>query len=622
MSNVGHPSANSQAHPADADRRGNPSGSFTSDRRRASNDPSETLYGRRKADTGKKRKSQLFVTLCHWSTVVLIAISLLTGMRIGWGFLDSPLGGPNGVWAAWLHTIAPKDTLFGVNVLTLHILCARLVIVTIGVYLVYMFRSGALRRIRLERQDVRRVAQALRGGGFWHNKAALWSANVLVYWGGFIGLIILIITGVALYQVQWGVFHMLGGYKTIRCCHGLVAYGLLAYVVAHMTLQWFFGTFWSIFKAQFSRAHLAAGGIGIAIVLPLASVLYIWNTFPQTLVVARIPQHVQPPVLDGTPDDPVWTYATPVVIRTVKGINNPHDYIDVSLTSLYDKERIYFRVQWTDADVSTQHLPLVKTSQGWKVLHTDFERGDENVYYEDKLAMYITDVRNRGCQATCHLGAGPIGTRKGKHYTAGEAADLWQWHAVSTDPMGGMGQPGYMDDRYLGPPVPRPAHPHTSSAASSHPDPETGGGYRPNFIKLAPHKSLADTFVRPLQLPAVRETNTPTTDTSLAEVAQVWWIHDMQGTPYAENADTYPVGTLLPSLLIAPFRMDRADVRAKAAWHNGQWTLEISRLLNTQSQYDVAFTPEKPVYISVAPFNRTQIRHAEHHKPVRVVLQQ
>jgi hypothetical protein len=55
--------------------------------------------------------------------------------------------------------------------------------------------------------------------------------------------------------------------------------------------------------------------------------------------------------------------------------------------------------------------------------------------------------------------------------------------------------------------------------------------------------------------------------------------------------------------------------------HEGRWILEVRRVLDTKSQYDVPFIPGKPVFITVVPFNRTQTRHSEHIEPVRVLLQ-
>lgn len=95
----------------------------------------------------------------------------------------------------------------------------------------------------------------------------------------------------------------------------------------------------------------------------------------------------------------------------------------------------------------------------------------------------------------------------------------------------------------------------------------------------------------------------------------------MTSVPYSEALDTYPEGTLLPNIVTEPFRGDRADVRAKAHWHRGRWTLEVSRALDTQSAYDVAFLTGRPVYLTLAPYNRSQTRHSEHIKPVQLTLE-
>jgi Ethylbenzene dehydrogenase len=199
---------------------------------------------------------------------------------------------------------------------------------------------------------------------------------------------------------------------------------------------------------------------------------------------------------------------------------------------------------------------------------------------------------------------------------------VWHWKAVRTDPIGELtGEPGCMDDQYFGPPAPLPDNPTQRYAGGYHPDPTTAGGYRLNFTALEPDKPLAQGYVRPRKLPPLFTTGHATTDPTTSEQGIVWWIHESQGVPYTAAADQYPVGTLIPNLLIAPLQGHRADVRAKGAWHQGRWTLEVRRVLDTKSPYDVALTPGKPVYVSIAAFNRTQTRHSEHLKPIRLLLQ-
>ena len=570
--------------------------------------------------------AHLFVTLCHWSMVALLALSLLSGMRIGWGYLESPFGGMQGTWGRILGAIAPVDSMFGVNLITLHVLLAFGMLLITGVYVGYLFRSHTRRRLQVTRQDLRKLGTGLRTGTFWRNKAALWCANVLVYWLSFTFLLILLVTGVALYRLDWGLSSVLGGYNLMRLVHGLVAYLFIPYVVLHMVLQWFFGRFWTIFKAHLYRPHIRAGLLSLALTLPVIAGLYLWNDVPTTLTINRIASPGPAPVLDGDASDPIWSQAETLTVRTAKATNSPEP-VDVVIKALHDGQQVYFQFQWDDPDASYKRFPLLKTAQGWKVLQTAFAQADENVYYEDKLSMYITDVSNGSCAATCHLGVGPYsakGEKHGLHYTTrGEVGDVWHWKSVRTNPMGELrGEPGFLDDQHFRAAEPVPADPSKDRYTGGYfADPKTGGGYDYNFVKLDPTKSLSETYVRPKMLPPTNNI-LPNPDPTTSEHEATWWIHKVQGIPYTPEADTYPVGTLIPNIVLEPFagrpggRQSAGRLAARAAGPS-----KCAGRSTRRAPYDVAFVPGKPVYITVATYNRVQTRHSEHIKPVRVMLQ-
>jgi len=570
----------------------------------------------------RSAKAHLFVTVCHWAMVVLLAVSLLSGMRIGWGYMESPLGGPEGLWGALLGSIAPSGTMFGINLIDLHVYSAFLMLLVAGVYVGYLVRSRSTRRIRVTSETFKKLLTGLRRGHFLKNKSALWSANLLVYWISFLFVAVLTVTGLALYRLDLGVSAMLGGYDAMRLLHGLVAYLLLPYAIIHSLLQWCFGRFWTIFKAQLWWPHVRAGLFAVIVGIPVVAGVYFLDSIPTTLTVPRMPVGLPVLAIDGDPRDPVWTRLKPVVVRTVKGVNEP-DHVDIAIKAVHDGQYIYFQFQWDDADVSYKRYPLLKTEGGWKVLQTAFERADENAYYEDKLSMYITKVRNGSCASTCHLGVGPAserGEKHGLHYTAGEIGDVWHWKSVRTNPMGDLADGlGFMDDQYFGRPTARPTNPKERYTGGYYADPDKGGGYAYNFVKLDPDKPLGDTYVRPKFLPPPHVVHT-NPDAGTSEQGRTWWIHKAHAIPYTKEADTYPVGSIIPNIVLAPLTGDRADVRAKAAWHEGRWTLEARRRLDTGSLYDVAFVPGEPVYITVATYNRTQTRHGEHIAPVRVML--
>ena len=85
-----------------------------------------------------------------------------------------------------------------------------------GIYTAYMFRSGASRRLRVSRQTFERLRQGAFERGLKWNKSSLWSSNLLVYWIGFAFVVVLVLTGIAIYRVDWGGYALFGGYDTSR----------------------------------------------------------------------------------------------------------------------------------------------------------------------------------------------------------------------------------------------------------------------------------------------------------------------------------------------------------------------------------------------------------------------
>ena len=83
---------------------------------------------------------------------------------------------------------------------------------------------------------------------------------------------------------------------------------------------------------------------------------------------------------------------------------------------------------------------------------------------------------------------------------------------------------------------------------------------------------------------------------------------------------------------VASFRIDDLTSGFRAArksrfreflhlYPNGFSYPATSTLAFVKAGYDVAFVPGRPVYITVATYNRAQTRHSEHITPVQVMLQ-
>jgi len=289
------------------------------------------------------------------------------------------------------------------------------------------------------------------------------------------------------------------------------------------------------------------------------------------------------PAFDGTLDA-AWQGAPALAVKVVGGKNLPGGSTEVTLRSVYSGDTVYFFVQYKDATESVRRGPWVKQADGsWQKLKDPNDKGgDNNLYYEDKMAM-IWNISSpafeaKGCMSACHTGEGkPFGNK----YTAnpGERLDMWHLKGVRTGPV------GQIDDQYVDS---TRYDPVKAKEAGRKGDPKTGGGYVDNVSddKKGPKFALKG--------------NKP---------APPYWILDAEKEPF--DGSKYKAGDEVPGIIIAPFTGDRGDIALKTAWKDGVWTQVISRKLVTKSEFDVQFDDMKKQYaFGVAVFDNAQVRHA------------
>jgi len=341
------------------------------------------------------------------------------------------------------------------------------------------------------------------------------------------------------------------------------------------------------------RTKVLLGGV---VTLGLVAGL-LWVAVTQTtgqqpeLVAVKV---TTPPTLDGVVDA-VWGQAREITIPVADGVNLPGGRTAVRLKALYSGDSIYFLMTWADATESMRRAPFQKQVDGsWKKLVDPNDKGgDNNLYYEDKFAfiwnMSIKGFDQSGCWATCH--AGEPGKAYGNKYTStlSEMADIWHWKSVRTEPV------GQVDDQYVDS---TRYDPQTAPEAGRKSDPRTGGGYADNPVEGSRPK-----WARPGNQPA-----------------PPYWIID--GEKVALDDSRYRSGDEVPGIVIAPFTGDRGDIRSRAVWRNGAWTVEFARKLVTGSAFDVQFNNlNKPYYFGVAIFDNAQVRHAYQAGAARLIFQ-
>jgi hypothetical protein len=290
------------------------------------------------------------------------------------------------------------------------------------------------------------------------------------------------------------------------------------------------------------------------------------------------------PKLDGKASEPGWQNAPALVVNTQNGANASAS--QVTIKSGYNGKRIYFLLTWNDPSHSQLYQPWEKQPDGsWKrVSGTGNQGGDENELAEDKIALMwpitkslVDDFLTQGCTIACHSGENPETKPYGNTYLPqdGQLADLWVWKSVR--------DVAQVDDLYLD----STRYADDQRAAGRKSDPLDSGGYRINGGGDSPG----------FMLPGDGKDGLP------------GFILESEKEKL-EN-DRYQPGDRVPAFLTAPFEGDRGDISAAWRYEDGAWTLEISRRLETGSQYDVQFSDlSKAYYFALATFDNTQVRHA------------
>ncbi len=538
------------------------------------------------------RRTDFATVIIHWIVVLLFVASIVTGIRIA---ADAPD-------AAWSQALAAY-TLQG-EVIVWHLWSAWGLAGIAVAYVVFMTAAKLGARIVLDRSRVRALSAS--------DRRTRWqSINVLVYWLAFILLAVAIATGTTIYL---GVG---GESQVILTIHRIAAWSLVAYVVLHVAAQWKMTGFRGLLKILTPRLAFALPALA-ALVAAVGAVAAVFQGDSLAVRPLHVARTSTAPRLDGISGDLAWSAAQPIVIQTMRGHNLPNESVAVTVRALHDGDTAYFLFEWPDTTRSQKHLPLQKTERGWQVVQTDFGRSDEDAFYEDKFAVMLSKTSQFGALQSTHLGPRPLSDKpgpaggRGLHYTEdGTLLDVWHWKSVRTGPL------EQIDDNYFGPPLAPPENPGARYTAGYAKDPKTGGGFAMNWERFDPD------IVVPRWLPrdpaVLHRLGSIDLDPSAGDAGD-WWIPEELLVPYSAELDArYPVGTVMPSVVISrPFQGDRGDVAAVANWDKGRWYLEVARSLDTGSTYDVAI--QDGVFLWVAVFDHTQTRHSLHLHPVRLVL--
>lgn len=532
----------------------------------------------------------------HWVLVISLILSLITGFRIA-------SDDPSSQWMLFFDAVLLQG-----EVTYIHIVSATILSFVAVAYVVFMFRSGLSSRIRLDRYRLAGLQSR-------DKEIKLSALNVLMFWFVYLLLGAAAITGVMLY-VDSSIAPI-----TTRNIHEIIAWSVFLYVFVHVFVQIAFGGVPQLLKILTPRAAYGATFlVALTVSSATAGTMYVLDKLAVNEL--RVPKMISDrPVIDGDINDTAWARVAESSIQTSRGANVSGQEVSVSVKAVHDGDYFYALFKWPDSSRSQKHLPLVKTESGWRVMQSEYHIQDEDDYYEDKFGVMLSHVNAMAGAGTAHMGNKPLENRpspsggRGLHYTTDDSiVDVWHWKSVRS----GSAMMNQIDDNYFGPPM--EAKPGKSRYTGGYTkDPKSAGGFSMNWEKFA-----VDT-ITPKRLPKDPDLIERFQNVDLSpgvgdDVALYMSLNET--VPYDPSLDNYPVGTIMPSVLIdAPFVGDRGDVTAVSRWHNGYWHMEVKRKLDTGSQYDVALTKERPAYMWVAVFDHAQTRHSQHMQPLRVIVE-
>jgi hypothetical protein len=342
-----------------------------------------------------------------------------------------------------------------------------------------------------------------------------------------------------------------------------------------------------------------------------------------------------PPVADGTIES-IWDNATPLKTRATipdqlgadKVSANFYGYggksYNVSMRSLYDKENVYFLVEWDDNTFSVDRETWYfdSTDKRWKQesRYPTFNSDDvmiREAFYEDKLAFLwnidnsVVGWKDATCYKSCHTGkSGADGFSR--HHTNGpdERIDMWHWKLVRE------GAFGTFDDQYQD-----NAQPNGRKS-----DPKTPGtGYTDNKQTLMLTGTTTSVGIPKYVIPGRKYYYWVTQDEINAGTAKLITAVDDQGVlSYSggtidPNTDTdfQRAGSRsgakgIPSIINSKVLGNEGDITAKWIHTGSGFVIEVQRKLNTgdTEKVDVNFSDLSDQYFGIGVFENAALAHA------------
>ncbi len=265
-------------------------------------------------------------------------------------------------------------------------------------------------------------------------------------------------------------------------------------------------------------------------------------------------------------DDDVWNNAKAIAVPFEGKEVFAGKHTNVTTKAVYTKDSIFFLYQWKDAAKS-----ITKGAwryEGGKWIH---QKGNE-----DRISMLfeidrINNFATKGCAIVCHVPDGATNAKDGKFGTStvAEKGDLWHWKAARSDPA------GFADDTWVT---------MISEKKGGRKSDKGGGGDKKNITedKSKPKYMLAQSK-------------------SLTKDGVLLASHATDIIDYAVFKDGDTITYRMPKIPAG----SRADIKADSSYANGEWTVMLSRKLDTGNTDDTAFNTKRKYNFAMALFDNS-----------------
>ena len=309
----------------------------------------------------------------------------------------------------------------------------------------------------------------------------------------------------------------------------------------------------------------------------------------QILVAYKVsPEFV--PIIDGNHAESSWLQSPILEVPIEKGPV-------VKIQAIYDDQNIYFLLRWPDKAENREKGQWYFDGEKWS------RQGEE-----DRMGIMwdidntILDFNVHACGITCH------DTDKNKQlhkmYTNAdvEFADLWDWGAATSDPL------GYVEDSFL----------DNQKFETKGVRGDAASEIIGVAISVAKGGIHYDDSDEPGTIENTNNDNTmPIYMVDPKKVVGAKYLTEENAVPITDYT-IFNKGDTIPGYLLRQLTGSRGDIEAKGRYKEGMWSLELKRKLDTGNTDDVQFDLLRTYYFGIANFNNT--RQEKHTKSAKCLV--